>query len=146
MPGGRPTKLTPALQAKLCKLIRAGNFRNIAAAAVGIPARTLQVWLAKGKQSKTGVYREFRHALMAAEKAAETDMVALIIKAAKKDAKHAEWWLERKHHKRWGRRDRIQAEVAGKNGGPVEHVLVYMPDNGRDTKTDNQPGTDAPKP
>jgi hypothetical protein len=103
---GRPTKLTPALQARVCKLIRAGNFRTVAAAGAGVPMRTFSAWLAKGKSLKSGVYREFRLALIEAEKLAEIDLVAIIFRAAKKDARHACWWLERKYPARWGRKDR----------------------------------------
>jgi hypothetical protein len=40
-----------------------------------------------------------------AERDAEIAMGALVCAAAKVDAKHAEWWLERKFPKRWGRRN-----------------------------------------
>jgi hypothetical protein len=40
--------------------------------------------------------------------------VALVMKAAAEDARHAEWWLERKYPQRWGRKQRH--EITGKNG------------------------------
>jgi len=37
------------------------------------------------------------------------------MKAAEEDPKHAEWWLERKHPERWGRKERH--ELTGAGGG-----------------------------
>jgi hypothetical protein len=57
-----------------------------------------------------------------AERAAEIRLVALVIKAAADDPRHAEWWLARKFPGRWADRSRVRADVAvaGRGGGPVE--------------------------
>ena len=49
------------------------------------------------------MYEEFWQALLEAKQSAEINMVGLVMKAARDDAKHAEWWLERKFAQRWGR-------------------------------------------
>jgi hypothetical protein len=119
-PRGRPTKLTPEITKKICDAVSGGNFRYVAARWAGVPIRTLRWWCAQGRKAKKGPMRDFLHALLEAEKAAEIRAVALVMKAAAKDAKHAEWWLERKYPKRWGRKDnqkitvtdeRIEAEI-----------------------------------
>ena len=41
-------------------------------------------------------------------------------------------WLKNRRPDKW--RDRIQQEITGKDGGPVEQVVIYIPDNGRDNQ------------
>lgn len=101
---GRPTKLTPECQQKVVDAIRGGNYREVAAEWAGIAPETLTRWMSR----KGHPYEGFRQAVLEAEKAAEIRMVALVMKAAAEDPKHAEWWLERKFHERWGRQDRVQ--------------------------------------
>jgi hypothetical protein len=38
-------------------------------------------------------------------------MARVLIEAASKDPDHAKWWLERKFHERWGRRDRTETRI-----------------------------------
>ncbi len=104
---GRPDKLTPEVQAKIVAAIVAGNFRDVAARCAGIGVRTLRTWLARGKAGDKK-YRDFRHALMEAEGAAEINALALVRGAAEKDWRAAAWFLERKFPRRWGRRNRVE--------------------------------------
>ncbi len=62
---GRPTKLTPELQAHVAEVLEAGNFRRVAAAVVGIDEATLCRWMEKGEQQARGPFREFRQAVIA---------------------------------------------------------------------------------
>jgi hypothetical protein len=110
--------LTPELQEKLTASIRAGNFRYVACLWVGLGERTFDTWMKRGKERPRTVHGVFRRAVLEAEKAAEMRCVALIMKAASGDAKHAEWWLERKYPQRWGRTQRH--EITGKNGNPIQ--------------------------
>ncbi len=124
---GRPTKCTPEAQTKIVQAIAGGNYREVAAQWAGVAPETLGRWLSRKREP----YLSFRRAVLEAEQAAEIRAVALIMKAAAEDPKHAEWWLERKFHERWGRRDRT--ELTGKDGGPIQTaVTVYVPENGRD--------------
>ena len=113
MPAGRPTKYTPEIAQKICDAIRGGNYREVAAAWAGVPERTFYDWL-KQRQGFSQMVKE-------AEQAAEIRCVALVMKAAAEDPKHAQWWLERKCHERWGRKDRMQ--VAGDSGAPLVHEI-----------------------
>ncbi len=119
MTTGRQTKLTPTLQKQICDLIRKGNYRQTAAAACGLHRATFMRWLARGRKAKAGLFCDFRSAVLEAEQAAETAMVALVLKGAKKDSRHAEWWLERKLPKRWGRRETRKHEHSGPGGEPI---------------------------
>lgn len=115
---GRPTKLTPEVAQAICAAVAAGNFRQVAARAAGVSPRTLGDWLAKGKAQATGPYADFLRAVLRAEQDAEMAMVKRVVEAASQDAKHAEWFLERKFPDRWGRKDR--REVTGAKGGPLQ--------------------------
>lgn len=120
MPAGRPTKLTQEVSDKICQAIQGGNYRAIAAAHAEVTEETMSRWMARGKAAAKGIYYEFRQSVLKAEKLAEIRAVALIMQAASTDPKHAQWWLERKHHKRWGRKDKMTSEVSGPDGKAIE--------------------------
>lgn len=104
---GRPSKLTPEIQAKIVEVISAGNYRVVAARAAGVSPRALAAWVAQGKRASCGVYYEFRHAVMRAEQDAEMRAVDAILKAAVSDPKYACWWLERKFPQRWSQNKQV---------------------------------------
>lgn len=129
---GRPTKLTPELQAEIVKIIKTGNYIETACAFVGINKSTFYDWLKRGAREKQrleknprakikkseAVYVEFSNAIEKALAQAEIRDVAIIGKAAESNWQAAAWRLERKYPERWGRKDRI--EHTGKDGGPIE--------------------------
>jgi hypothetical protein len=100
------TLLTPELAESFCKVVAAGNYRIVAAAAVGVTDRSVKKWIARGKKEESGIYREFMLAVEKAEGSAERAMVRLIRKSARTDWHAAAWYLERKFNERWGRQDR----------------------------------------
>lgn len=108
---GRPTDLTPEIQAKIVEVLVAGNYREIAAHAAGVPLRTMSRWLSQGKKATSGIYREFWRAVLTAEQDAEIRMVKAVVDGAGQDPKHAQWWLERKAPERWGRDRQIIKEL-----------------------------------
>ena len=91
--------------------VRAGNYREVAAQAAGVPPRTFYRWCRRGREASAGPLREFWQALLEAERAAEMGAVALVMKRARKDARHAQWWLERKFPERWGRESGLIKEL-----------------------------------
>ena len=101
MAAGRPTDLTPEIQKAICKYISLGNFRKVAAEAVGISSRTMTSWCALGRKASKGIHYEFLRAVLEAERKAEIKCVGYVITAAASDPKHAEWWLEHKYPERW---------------------------------------------
>ena len=124
-PGGRPTKLTPTVMAKIVELLRAGSYRDVAAKSAGVTRSTLNLWFSRGSQAKSGIYREFVDAVERAMADAEARAVAQIAKAAAGgDWKASAWYLERMHPCRWGRRDRVDATVSG----AITHVNVNRVD------------------
>ena len=81
MKSGRKTKLTPELKEKLVRLIRVGNFANVAAAACGIARDTFYKWLKRGGEESHGIYRELVDEIHEAAAVAEARNVAMIQQA-----------------------------------------------------------------
>lgn len=95
---GRPTKLTPELQEKICKYVANGNYFTTACQAVGISYQTYLNWLerAKAEEAATkteeteeateghnggGLYLDFFEALKIADAQAEAERVSRIREA-----------------------------------------------------------------
>ena len=121
---GRPTKLTPAVQALIVQALEAGNVLDTAGPYAGIDKATLYRWLKAGRKAKSGIHREFCDAVEKAVARAEVRDVALIAKAAETQWQAGAWRLERRFPERWGRasdqaaarlapleRERLEAEI-----------------------------------
>lgn len=119
---GRPSALTPEVQAKVVSAIQGGNYRCAAARWAGVSMRTFSEWLKRGAAAKSGPHRDFLLAVQEAESQAEIRAVALVMKAAAEDPKHAQWWLERKFPQRWGRKDRMEHSTG--KGKPLESAVT----------------------
>lgn len=112
---GRPTKLTPALQARILKLVREGNYPETAAASLGVGRTTYYRWMERGEKCAKGdeAYRDFRDALLRAKATAETKALARVSKGFADKARgpeRAQWYLERVAPDRFGRRDKVVVE------------------------------------
>lgn len=113
---GRPSKLTPEVQEKICQAIREGNFLYVAAFAAGVNPVTVQDWLARGQIQGSGKYYDFVVAFRQAEAEAERKAVMEIRKAgAEGDWRANLEWLKRRCRERWGDAPlEVKAEVIGK--------------------------------
>src|SRR5262245_3871611 len=61
-------QLTPAIQEQTCGLIRAGGFPQVAAEAIGIPARVFNRWMSYGSARRPQpLYRDFLEAVRQAQ-------------------------------------------------------------------------------
>lgn len=98
----RPTGLTPALQAEIEALFRAGNYTVTVCAAAGVARSTFNGWMKRG-EGAAEPYRGFRVAVDQARAVGEARNVAQIAQAAAKDWKAAAWLLERSAPDRWAR-------------------------------------------
>jgi hypothetical protein len=86
----------------------------------GVSNQNQVEWLKRGARASKGVYREFSDAVEKALADSEAADVARISKAVEQGHwQAAAWRLERKHPERWGRKDRLQAEISGPGGGPI---------------------------
>ena len=108
---GRPTKLTKQIQQTIVEYVQKGNYVETAAAAAGINKSTLYDWLKKGQQNKKGIYTDFSNAL---EKAMAESEIADLKKLNIHGREHWQavaWRLERRFPEKWGRKDRITADI-----------------------------------
>lgn len=99
MSGGRPSKLTPELQARLVQATGEWLPAMRAAELVGITYTTLKRWMASNE--------EFRAAIKAARAQAQTEVLAEI-RVGKPGWQSRCWLLERSDHEHWGRKDGLQ--------------------------------------
>ena len=101
-PGGRPSKYTPELVAQICKDLEVGNMRRAVAAANGIDKDTITDWM--------HVHPEFSAQVRRSEAIPEYRCVIKIM-LGNPGWQAAAWWLERKWHMDWGKRERIDMVV-----------------------------------
>ena len=118
---GRPTLLTPERQQHLVDLIAAGNYLETACACVGIHYTTLRNWMVRGEEEGTGIYFDFFNAITRAEAEAEAQAVQSIAKAMPDDWRAGAHFLERRYADRWGRQDRMKADMTHTGQVNVQH-------------------------
>ena len=108
-------KLDEEISQRIVDLVRAGNYLDTAAHAVGISKSTLHRWLRLGRESNRGLYRRFLNGVERAQAESESRDVALIARAASDDWRAAAWRLERKAPRRYGVRIQVgvQEELEG---------------------------------
>lgn len=112
---------TQELQDKIVNLIRAGNYAEVAARACGIETKTFYNWLTKGGRGEEP-FVALVQAIESATAQSEAMDVATIGGAAKTHWQAAAWRLERKNHKRWGRKDGL--EITGDTEKPVAVTVI----------------------
>jgi transposase len=123
---GRPSKLTPEVQAKVCAAIRKGVHLETAAAAAGIGRATIYRWIEQGEAEESGPYREFRDSV----RKAEADLELATIEAWQ-DEGAGSWqsraeFAARRFRERWGKQDAVKVDATVKvedvRGGLLEKL------------------------
>lgn len=130
---GRPTKLTDEVASSVLDLLRRGNYLETAAIMSGVDPSTVRGWLKRGREAKSGAYRDFFAAVRRAIVRPEIEDTETIRKAAASDWRAAAWRLEHRYPQRWARKT-TKHEVTGKGGSPLQEgprTVIYLPDNGR---------------
>jgi hypothetical protein len=104
MAGGRPTKLTKAIQNRIVRALKDGCTMDGAAAAGGINRSTLYGWLEKGRAGEAE-YLDFLDAVTCAREASESVHLRNIAKAGSDgDWRASAWILERRMPEHYGNR------------------------------------------
>lgn len=109
--GGRPSKFTPETKQKILTALAGGNYQIIALALAGLSRQSYSVWQERAENGEEE-YMEFFEKVRQAEAYAEAERIKNIKQAA--DAGNwtaSAWMLERKHPDRWGRKDKVEADV-----------------------------------
>ncbi len=120
---GRPSKLTPEVQARILQAIEAGNYLEVAAQYAGIDSSTLHRWMRKAENPEGDErYRQFRTAVESARAAAEVRNLQVIQNAATDGTwQAAAWYLERTAWQRWGRRTMVTGDAGEAIKVEVDH-------------------------
>jgi hypothetical protein len=105
MPGGRPSKLTPEVQQRLCDAIAAGNHYKAACGYAGVSQKVYCEWMNRGAKEKRGTFREFRKAVLKARADAEVALVARWQKHTAESWQACRDLLARRFPKRWAKRN-----------------------------------------
>ena len=119
---GRPSKLTPELEAEIVELIKVGNYVETACGVVGIGKTTFYEWMKKANASvRFNRYVRFRNAVEKAQAWSEARDMAIISKASEKYWQAAAWKLERKFPEKFGRQ-KLEMEHTGKINANITHI------------------------
>lgn len=119
---GPKTKYTPDRVKRITDALAAGNTRGAASAYGGINQGTFENWMRR--------HAEFSEAVKDAEARAEVSHVANIAQAARSGVWTASaWWLERRRHQDWGRKDKLEiirtvAEMAEAAGADTSEAVA----------------------
>ena len=113
-------KFTKKLAKEIVDLIAQGNYFETACHAVGLSSRNGRRWLLAGARGETRALSDFASAVKKAEAKAEASAVNGIRYHGRKTWQSLAWYLERKHPKRWAKRD-VKIEPVGKtkDGEPI---------------------------
>ena len=121
---GRPTDCTPEKTEEVCQWLASGCYAETACGLSGISQSAYYDWKRKGEEGEEP-YAQFVEAVTRAEQKAEARAVALINKAGEEDPRNLQWWLARRHSKRWA--DTSKHEHTGAGGAPVQIVIGTIP-------------------
>ena len=104
---GRRTLLNTTLTKKICALLHEGCDQRTACSICGIGERTFHEWKERGRNGEEP-YASFFSAASRARDTHKARLVKIVIDAADKDARHAEWLLERGWPNEYGRATKPQ--------------------------------------
>ncbi len=114
---GRPTKLTPKVQERICKAIRDGHHLDRACVFAGISYSTYREWMNHGEiDQQAGENTEFSDFLEAIKKAdvdAEDRIIAFWRQAMPENWQAAAEFASRRWPTRWGRYNRVDLKHTG---------------------------------
>lgn len=99
---GRPTKLTPELQADYLKALRRCLYLETAARCVDLDPKTVQNWMRDGKKEPNGEYGEFFRAVKRELALAEAERVSMLTAHGAETWQALAWLNERSAPERWG--------------------------------------------
>lgn len=126
-------KLTPELSSRFCEAISKGHSIGAACAIVGISRQTYYNWYDKGKEAKSGKYRQFYCDVDNAEDKATHRAEKPIIDAIPHDAREAKWWLIKRRQDLYGERSfnetKVEAEITSDLLVKLERPLPELEDD-----------------
>lgn len=125
MPVGRPTELNDLVAHRIIEAIKAGLSREGAAKSAGIGKSTLMEWLQRGREGEAP-YADLADRVREADGEIEHTVVSALLREVSKGHVGAMcFWLERRRHAEWGKRDSVTHEhVDGRATDPAQDLDV----------------------
>jgi transposase len=117
---GRPTLLNATLQKRSCKLLAEGCDQKTACNISGIGERTYHDWKERGRGGEEP-YASFFSATSRVRDTHKARLIAVVMEAAHKDARHAEWLLERQFPKEFA--PISSRDILASIGEPVRPIV-----------------------
>jgi hypothetical protein len=114
-PGGRPTKKTPQMVAKIADAVASGLSDEYVAALVGIDRPTLSVWRNDP---------EFSNAIKSAE-ASRLKIRLARIESGADGWQGTAWFVERKYPQEWSRPE-LQIAMNVQHSGAIDHKIAVV--------------------
>ena len=108
-------KLTPEVSARLCKALQKGHSIEAACAYAGIVRQSFHNWYNKGKEAKSGKFKQFVCDVDNARDNATLFVESVIIDSIPENPKDAKWWLTKRRPDIYGDRTftetKLEADV-----------------------------------
>jgi hypothetical protein len=123
------TTLTPARHKRIVELLKQGHFRETVCAQVGITARTLRNWVARGEEGDPR-WSQFARDVREAESNIEVDTVFRINLAGEKDWKALAWFLEKRFPRHWGRHEAAMVKLEAERAAMLEALTKTLEKRG----------------
>jgi len=138
--------LTPSITNYIARLVRQGNYIEVAAACAGVSRLVVFQWLRKGSRAQRDFiekgteipsdalpYVEFARVVLAAQAESESDAVKILEKLSKKNLHALTWRLERRFAQRWSKADRHFMTDESDEGSSFKLKLSLINDDDEDT-------------
>ena len=120
-------KFTSRRKSAILRKMREGHYAKTAAQTSGITEQTLYDWLKKGEDPDSyPEHAAFLEAYRKAEAVAEDNAIEAVRAAFPHDWRAAMTYLERRHPKRWAKRQE-DVDVATR-GAPIQTIVITRPD------------------
>ena len=122
---GRPTKLTPELEAAICESVALAIPNKYAAEEAGINESTFELWMRKGREGRAP-YAAFYKAVTRARARAVKSLTVRVLGGGKGSSGSA-WLLERRFANDYGPRQKVElSEDPDKPLGNIRAALDGM--------------------
>jgi hypothetical protein len=125
----RPSKLSPDITKQIGENIALGLTYSLAAEAAGITYQTMNQWVQRGKNSKSGEYFEFYKFIQKCNADAAKKCLEKLNEAAKAgNTQICQWILERRFSEDFGRRQYRKMDVVSENKNENVEIIVQDTD------------------